>query len=209
VCSTATTRLVDRFGTKGVVAFGMGTFAAGLLWAASLGAGSTYGDLLPGLVLMGTGIGLTWAPTTESIMGSLPPAKAGVGSAVNDTVREIGGALGVAVLGSILASQYTSAVSTSTDALPADAAHVAGDSLGGAVVVSQEIGGTTGAAILDAARAAYLDGFGLALTIAAAIAAAGAAIVAVWLPARAGSPASVGEAEADGSGVAAPALVTI
>ena len=77
VFSTVSTKLVDRFGTKLVVVGGMGLVAAGLLWAASRGSGSTYVDYLPGMLLMGTGIALTWAPTTESIMGSLPATKAG------------------------------------------------------------------------------------------------------------------------------------
>jgi Na+/melibiose symporter-like transporter len=191
VFSTVSTKLVDRFGTKLVVAGGMGLVAVGLLWAASLGSGSTYFEYLPGMLLMGTGIALTWAPTTESIMGSLPAAKAGVGSAVNDTVREVGGALGVAVLGSVLASQYTGAIAPATAALPTEAAHAASDSLGGAVVVAQQVGGSTGATILEAAQAAYVDGFGLALTIAAVVAAAGAAVAAIWLPSRAEQPATV------------------
>ena len=185
VFSVVSTKLVERFGTKVVVAAGLGIVAVGLLWAAAQGAGSTYLDYLPGMLLMGTGVALTWAPTTESIMGSLPAAKAGVGSAVNDTVREVGGALGVAVLGSVLASQYTGAVSSTTAALPAEAAHVAGDSVGGAVLVAQQVGGTAGNAIVQAAQAAYVDGFGLALTIAAVVAAAGAAVAAIWLPSRA------------------------
>lgn len=193
VFSTVSTTFVERFGTKVVVVAGMGLVAVGLLWAASLGTGSTYFEYLPGMLLMGTGIALTWAPTTESIMGSLPASKAGVGSAVNDTVREVGGALGVAVLGSVLASQYTGAVTPSTAALPAEAAHVAGDSLGGAVVVAQQLGGSTGAAILEAAQAAYIDGFGLALTIAAVVAAAGAAVAAIWLPGHAEQPADAVE----------------
>jgi EmrB/QacA subfamily drug resistance transporter len=184
VFSPVSTKLVDRFGTKLVVVGGMATVAVALLWFARLGTGNTYADYLPGMLLMGTGIALTWAPTTESIMGSLPAAKAGVGSAVNDTVREVGGALGVAVLGSVLASQYTGAVSSATGALPATAAHAASDSLGGAVVVAQQIGGSAGATILHAAQSAYLDGFGLALTIAAVVAAAGAVVAAIWLPAR-------------------------
>ena len=100
---------------------------------------------------------------------------------MNDTVREVGGALGVAVLGSVLASRYTGAISSTTAALPADAAHRAGDSLGGAVLVAQQVGGSTGGALLDAARTAYVDGFGLALMIAAVVAAAGAAVAAIWL----------------------------
>ena len=177
--------LVARFGTKVVVAAGMTIAAAGLLVAASVGAGGNYGDYLPAMLLMGTGIALTWAPTTESIMGSLPAAKAGVGSAVNDTVREVGGALGVAVLGSIVASKYAASMSSATVGLPRPAAEVAGDSLGGAVVVAQHVGGQAGAAVLDAARVAYVDGFGLALVVAAAVAFAGAVVAAVWLPARA------------------------
>jgi Na+/melibiose symporter-like transporter len=191
VFATVSTKLVEIVGTKIVVVGGMSIVTVGLLWAASLGHGSTYFDYLPAMLLMGTGIALTWAPTTESIMGSLPAAKAGVGSAVNDTVREVGGALGVAVLGSVLASQYTGAISSSTAALPDEAAHVAGDSLGGAVVVAQQVGGSAGAAILEAAQAAYVDGFGLALTIAAVVAAAGAAVAAIWLPARAEQPVAV------------------
>jgi EmrB/QacA subfamily drug resistance transporter len=193
VFSTVSTKLVDRFGTKLIVVAGMGTVAGGLLWLANVGPDGTYGDYLPGLLLMGTGIALTWAPTTESIMGSLPAAKAGVGSAVNDTVREIGGALGVAVLGSVLASQYSDAVSSTTSSLPADAAHVAGDSLGGAVMVAQQVGGSAGTAILEAGQAAFVNGFGVALTISAVVAAAGAAVAAIWLPARAEQPLGVDE----------------
>jgi EmrB/QacA subfamily drug resistance transporter len=191
VFSPLSTKLDERFGTKVVVAGGMGTVALALLWLATRSDGSTYVAYLPGMLLMGTGVALTWAPTTESIMGSLPAAKAGVGSAVNDTVREVGGALGVAVLGSIMASQYAGAISSTTAGMPVDVAHAAGDSLGGAVVVAQQVGGTTGAALLDAARAAYLNGFGLALTVAAVVAAAGAAVAAVWLPARAAEAALV------------------
>jgi EmrB/QacA subfamily drug resistance transporter len=185
VISIVSTKLVDRFGTKIVVVAGLGTLALGLLWVAGCGAGSTYADYLPGMLLMGIGVALTWAPATESIMGSVPAAKAGVGSAVNDTVREIGGALGVAVLGSVLASQYSGAMTTTTASLPPEAGHVAGGSLGGTVLVAQQVGGSAGAAILDAGRAAYLDGFAPALVVAAVVAAAGAAMAALWLPARA------------------------
>jgi len=122
-----TPKLVGIVGTKVVVATGMTLVAGGLLWAASVGTGGTYGDYLPALLVMGTGIALTWAPTTESIMGSLPPAKAGIGSAVNDTVREIGGALGVAVLGSVLASRYAASVRPVTAGLPQPAAQAAND----------------------------------------------------------------------------------
>src|SRR4029079_15046280 len=113
---------VEKLGTKIVVAAGLGIVALGLLYIASRGSGSVYVDYLPGVLLLGTGLALTWAPTTESIMGSVPAAKAGVGSAVNDTVREVGGALGVAVLGSVLASHYAAAFAPTSAALPTDAA---------------------------------------------------------------------------------------
>jgi EmrB/QacA subfamily drug resistance transporter len=185
VFATVSAKLVEFVGTKLVVTTGMALVAGGLLWAASIGTGGSYGDYLPAMIVMGTGIALTWAPTTESIMGSLPPAKAGIGSAVNDTVREVGGALGVAVLGSVLASQYASTIASSTTGLPRPAAEAVGDSLGGAVVTARNIGGQAGAALLDSARAAWVNGFGVAMTVAAAVAAAGAAIAAIWLPARA------------------------
>jgi EmrB/QacA subfamily drug resistance transporter len=203
VISPVSTLLVERFGTKRVVAAGMGLLAVSLLWLATRGAGGTYFDYLPGLVVMGLGVGLTWAPATESVMGSLPAAKAGVGSAVNDTVREVGGALGIAVIGSVLASQYTGSISSTTAALPADAAHLAGDSLGGAVMVAQQMGGTTGAALLEAAQAAFVDGFGLALTIAAVVAAAGAVVAAIWLPARESATETVEPELVDGLALAA------
>jgi EmrB/QacA subfamily drug resistance transporter len=184
VLAGVTPKLVDRFGTKIVVTAGMVLVAGGLLWAASVGTGGTYGDYLPALLIMGTGIALTWAPTTESIMGSLPAAKAGIGSAVNDTVREIGGALGVAVLGSVLASHYAGSVGSATAGLPEPAAQTANDSLGGAVLVAQQVGGRTGGALLEAARTSYVQGFGVALVVAAVVAAAGALVVAIWLPSR-------------------------
>ena len=87
-------------------------------------------------------MGMAMAPATESIMGSLPKAKAGVGSAVNDTTREVGGALGVAVLGSLLAASYHSSMNSSAalQALPASSAAVAHDSLGGAIHVANSLG---------------------------------------------------------------------
>ncbi len=107
VMAPRSAKLVERFGTKRVVATGMLMFAIGLVVASTSTVSSGYGIVLVAIVLMGSGMGLTIAPATESIMGSLPKEKAGVGSAVNDTTRELGGALGVAVVGSLLSSVYT------------------------------------------------------------------------------------------------------
>jgi predicted MFS family arabinose efflux permease len=104
VCAPLSAKLAARCGTKGVVTTGMLLFAAGLAVAATVDLSTGYGRLAVALVCMGAGMGLAGAPATESIMSSLPPARANIGSAVNDTTRELGGALGVAVVGSIVAS---------------------------------------------------------------------------------------------------------
>ena len=94
-------KLVERLGTKRVVVAGMLVFAAGLVLASTITTTTGYPRLGVAMVLLGAGLGLSSAPATESIMGSLPRNRAGVGSAVNDTAREVGGALGVAIVGSI------------------------------------------------------------------------------------------------------------
>ena len=101
-------RFVHRFGTKLVVAAGMALTTLGLLLMSFVSADTSYPQLAWRMVVMACGLALTMAPATESIMGSLPLAKAGVGSAVNDTTRQVGGALGVAVLGSVFTSIYGS-----------------------------------------------------------------------------------------------------
>jgi EmrB/QacA subfamily drug resistance transporter len=106
VAATLSARLVERAGTKRVATLGMVLFAAGLAVAATVAVDTGYGRLAFAFVLLGLGMGLAGAPATESIMRSLPPARANVGSAVNDTTRELGGALGVAVVGSLMASLY-------------------------------------------------------------------------------------------------------
>jgi MFS transporter, DHA2 family, multidrug resistance protein len=116
-------------------------------------------------------------------MGSLPLAKAGVGSAMNDTTRQIGGALGVAILGSILASSYSSAMAPVVANLPAEAAGVAGDSIGGAAAVASQAG-EAGAALMDAASAAFIGGMESAVWVAAGVVLLGAIITFRWLPAR-------------------------
>jgi hypothetical protein len=130
-------------------------------------------------------MGITMAPATDSIMGSLPLAKAGVGSAMNDTTRQVGGALGVAVLGSVLTSSYASSIAPALQGLPASAAALAGDSVGGATEVAAQTGGSGAQALLQSAHAAFTTGMGDALLIAAGVAAAGAIIVGAFLPARA------------------------
>src|ERR1700754_16234 len=108
LASIAGPRLVVRIGSTAVVAGGLVAFAAGLAWASTADAATPYVEIALQMLLLGGGLGLTTAPATESIMGSLSADKAGVGSAVNDTTRELGGTLGVAIVGSVFASIYSS-----------------------------------------------------------------------------------------------------
>jgi EmrB/QacA subfamily drug resistance transporter len=177
--------LAKRLGSKVAVVAGLVTIAAGLAIVGTLSTSSGYGLLLAAMIVAGFGVGIAMTPATESIMGSLPTAKAGVGSAVNDTTREVGGALGVAVLGSLLVSTFGTRMAEVTAGLPAAAAEVARDSLGGALAVAQQVGGQAGQGLVAAARTAFVDGTGLAMLVGAGFALGGALVALLFLPARA------------------------
>jgi EmrB/QacA subfamily drug resistance transporter len=178
-------RLTAALGTKVVVAAGMTIVAAGLLVLTQAGVDSGYAVVAASQVLLGFGMGTAMAPATEAIMGSLPIAKASVGSAVNDATRTTGGALGVAVLGSLLSSGYRAHMDEAVTGLPASAAGAAQDSLAGGLHVAAGIGGPAGARLADTAQAAFVSGMHTALVVGAVVAFAGAIVAARWLPARA------------------------
>ncbi len=178
IAAPLSARLVERVGTKAVVASGLLIVSASLVILSLATATSGYGPVLASMLVMGVGMGMTMAPATESIMGSLPRAKAGVGSAVNDTTRQVGGALGVAILGSLLASTYRSSLGTSASA-------AARASVGGALEVARGIGGAPGAALAQAAKAAYVDGMSVGVLVAAGVALLGSFIALAFLPSRA------------------------
>ena len=120
VTATLSPRLVERIGTKIVVGGGpVRRRPSGLGIASTVSDSSGYGLVVVAMSLLSIGMGLVLAPATESIMGSLPPERAGVGSAMNDTTRQMGGALGVAVIGSVLATSYRPAVARRLVALHA------------------------------------------------------------------------------------------
>ena len=127
-------------------------------------------------------------------MGALPRAKAGVGSAMNDVVRELGGTLGIAVLGSILSSGYGSGMADATAGLPHAAADAASDSVGAANEVGAQLGGGAGARLIDTANGAFVDALTTTAALAAATAVIGALIALAFLPsrARAATPAPLG-----------------
>jgi EmrB/QacA subfamily drug resistance transporter len=175
-------KLAGRFGTRAVVATGLIVVAAALVLMSGADADSGYGLIAVSLVALGFGMGATMAPATESIMSSLPLAHAGVGSAMNDTVRMVGGTLGVAILGSLLSSGYGADMEPAVESLPAPAAEAASDSLGHASVVAEQIGGGAGATLSRAAETAFSSAMGSTLMVAAAVALAGAFIAMTVLP---------------------------
>jgi len=187
--------LTKRFGTKAIVVAGLLTVSSALVLLSTASVDSGYGIVLAVIVTMGVGMGLAMAPATDSIMGSLPKAKAGVGSAVNDTTREVGGALGVAILGSLLAAGYHSSMdaSASVQALPAEAAATAHDSLGGAVHVAAQLGPSGQSLVADATRA-FVDAMSSTVLVGAVVAVVGALVALIWLPSRAPEPVDETEA---------------
>jgi EmrB/QacA subfamily drug resistance transporter len=187
IAAPLSARIVEKIGTKVVVASGLTVVAIAMAWLATIDIDSGYGHVAITLVLLGLGMGSAMAPATESIMGSLPLAKAGVGSAMNDTTRQIGGALGVAILGSILASVYGNEMGPALVGLPPEAAGFAGDSIGGAIGVASQVG-EGGASLIAAANQAFVDGMSSAVWVAAGIALLGAILTWIYLPARALGP---------------------
>jgi len=184
VASAASARLTDRVGTKVMVAGGMSVIGAGLVTLSTVTVDSGYGLIAAALAVMGAGIGMTMAPATDAIMGSVPVSHASIGSAMNDTTRMVGGALGVAVLGSVLSHGYRDGVEGALTGLPPEAAAAADSSVGGAVSVADRMG-PAGDALRSAADAAFVTGMADAALVAAAVVMAGAVTAALWLPARA------------------------
>jgi EmrB/QacA subfamily drug resistance transporter len=128
------------------------------------------------------GMGNVMAPATQTVMSAVPEAKAGVGSAMNDLNRQVAGALGVAVIGSVASSSYSSKVESATAGLPPEAAHAANDSIGGAIGVAGHLPAGAGDALQAAAATAFTDALGLALLVGSAVALAGAVLVKRYLP---------------------------
>jgi hypothetical protein len=193
--------LVRYFGTKAVVTAGLLTVAVGFIVLSRATVDSGYGLIALVLAIIGIGMGTAMAPATDSIMGSLPPAKAGVGSAVNDTTREIGGALGVAVLGSITASAYKARIDESalvqqigkSGAQGQAAVHAIRDSIGGAAQVTEQLRGLEAAgsvpagvsrAVTAVSNAAFVHAMDRTVIIGAVIATIGALVALFFLPSR-------------------------
>ena len=190
VVAPSSARIVERFGTKVVVGSGLAITGIGLALFATVPSEhiSYWGDIAWRMVIMAGGMGLTMAPATESIMGSLPRAKAGVGSAMNDTTRQIGGAFGVAIIGSVMSSLYGSHVADAfTQAgVTGQPVEVAKQGLGQALGVAADPRTPASIAneLITGAKDAFVYGMHRGVLVGAAAAFLGALVVFRWLPAR-------------------------
>jgi EmrB/QacA subfamily drug resistance transporter len=187
VASVFGPRMVERVGTTAVVAGGLAVFAGGLAWASTADASTPYLEIATQMLLLGGGLGLTTAPATEAIMGSLSPDKAGVGSAVNDTTRELGGTLGVAIVGSVFASVYSGRLGSASalQTLPAGVRSTMERSMAAAYKVIGQLPPGRMGDVRGAVDHAFLDGLQAGSLVCAGIGLAAAVVVAVLLPARA------------------------
>jgi len=179
--------LVRAVGTKLTIAAGLLCATAGLWLVSGATVTTTYGGIVAGLALVGIGAGLVIPSATASVMGSLPRAHTGVGGATNGTFLQVGGALGVAVIGSLLSNRYQDRLTGALAPyhLPDTLLGAVHGTLGSALAAAHGVGGTIGAEIARAARAAFMSGMDLGLTTAAIVALGAAAIALVTLPRRA------------------------
>jgi len=192
IASVAGTRLAVPLGNKIIVGGGMALVCAALAWISTVSQTTPYGVIAGQMVMFGVGMGMTQAPATEAIMGAVPKEKGGMASAVNGSTRLFGGTLGVAVIGSVAASLYTSRLaSLLPPGLPQRALDAANGSVGGAAAAARQLGqaGLTrqASALEHAAVQAFVHSLTGACLVTAAVAAVGAVGVAFLLPARPGA----------------------
>jgi EmrB/QacA subfamily drug resistance transporter len=181
VASVVGANLAPRIGTKAVVAAGLVSFGCAFLWISTVGVDASYASVIvPQMILMGLGMGLISTPATESILLVLPPARAGVGSAVNDATRELGGTLGVAVVGSLFASVYAAHLA---DGLfgrgSASRLTQAQDSVGAAKAIA-----ATSPRLTSAVQDAFMAGLHTSCVVIGVLCLAGAFAAMVALPGR-------------------------
>ena len=190
--------IAARAGIRVTGALGLSLMATGFLVVATLDSGSSYWHFLAGLIPFGAGMALSGAPATTAIVASLPREKQGVASAVNDVSRELGGALGIAVLGSVLNDAYRTGLSEPTAALPPEAAEQATSSLAAALQIGESLG-AQGTQLIATAQSAFMDGMTLSMIVGAAFLAVGAAFVALRAPGRSESKANAEAPAAEGA----------
>ncbi|MET0910514.1 MAG: DHA2 family efflux MFS transporter permease subunit [Ilumatobacteraceae bacterium] len=191
-----TPKLVAKFGADKVGATGLSFVGVGLIGVAFFQVDTPYIQLVITMCVLAAGMSMTMTPMTTQLMASVPRDRAGMGSATNDTTRELGGALGVAVLGSLLASQYTAGMADAVAGLPSELQDVAESSIGGALGLAQQ--GLVPQSVVDVARSSFVDGLSLAAATGAVLVLLAAIAVKRYLP------SDKFNAEITGEPVAAP-----
>ena len=178
--------LQRRIGTKLTAAAGLLIIGAGLWQISMATTSSTYLDTVAGMVMLGMGAGLAIPATTASVMGSVPTEHTGIGSATNGAFLQLGGALGVAIIGSLLSTRYQGRMTSALAPyhVPVAAMHTILGSVGGALEVASRVGGVLGPELSQTARAAFISGMDLGLTAAGAVAVAGGVVALATLPGR-------------------------
>jgi MFS family permease len=176
-------KLVFRWGTKWVVVIGSLVIAGSMVLYASNTIMSSFVGGCVVRLFFGIGLGLTSAPATESIMGSLPPSRAGVGSAINDTTRQTGGALGIAVIGTLFLTTYHH-YADKTKGLSAASAAALHDSVGQVIDLARTLPQKQGTALVELSRQAFVEAMRITYPIAAAFIVFGAFVAWKWLPAH-------------------------
>ncbi|HZQ79806.1 MAG TPA: MFS transporter [Acidimicrobiia bacterium] len=172
--------IAKRIGTRRTVAGGLVLVAAGIGILSQLADVPSYAQVAGGMVVMAVGMALAMSPTTGLLMSAVPRNRAGMGSAMNDTTRELGGSLGIAVLGSVMASNYAAHVAKAVVGMPAQAAAAVKSSLAGGLTVAAQTGNGTLAAT---AKSAFMSGLTLSMVVGAVIILAAAALAFFGLPA--------------------------
>lgn len=186
IVAPLSTTIARRVGTKAVVCVGMTLIAIGFAIVSRTTASGGYLDVLPGLLLLGTGVGLAFAPCTDAIMGSIPPDLAGIGAGTNSAALQTGGALGVAVLGSLLNTRYKDRLMPALRSyhVPTPVLHLITGSLGGALGVAGQVRGVLGHELAVFARSAFVSGMDLAMVVGAVVVMAGALVALLLIPNR-------------------------
>jgi EmrB/QacA subfamily drug resistance transporter len=189
-------RMVERFGARAVVTSGLLILTAVFLSFRLLEVDTPLWVFEVLIFVQGVGMANIMAPSTESIMSALPRTKAGAGSAVNNTVRQVGGALGVAILGSILSASYRSSIESTLSGLPVPAGvkESMGESLGDTLAVAERLG-AAGQAVIEPAREAFVDAMHVTVVGSALVAFVGALVVFFFLPAKGEPLGAPGERE--------------
>ncbi len=188
VIAPASALLVRTIGTKLTMAAGLALIAAGLWQVSGATVTTTFAGTVLGMVLLGAGAGLAIPTATGAVIGSVPESDSGVASATNTTAIQLGGALGVAVVGSLLATRYQDKMTAALAGhhLPHAAMTAIQSSLGGALAVAARARGASGQLLTLLAKTAFVNGMDLGLLTGAVVAIAGCLLVLAWLPSRSG-----------------------